>query len=219
VAVIGTPSLPDSPPAPKLVTLGVHAARQELKPDETLPLSVRGRFSDGSESEITNAVEWSSSDARVAKVDAEGRVKALLSGTTKITATYKGVSSAAWTLVVKPAPAVKVPLRKIAVEPQPQKSLEYVPRKTSTEPAATKTLEARPSEPQVSPERLRAKIASHISRAKDFRVQGDYGAALAELASARAIDPANQEIRAEIEQTRRACLAEKRLGRGGLDCG
>jgi len=220
VAVMGTTSLPDTPPAPKLVTLGVHAARQDLKPDETLALSVRGRFSDGSESEITNAVEWSSSDARVGKVDAEGRVKALLSGTTKITATYEGVSSPAWTLVVKPAPTVKVPLRKIAVEPQPQKTLENVPRKTSTEAVTTKTLEPRPSsEPQFSPEQLRARIAPYISRAKDFRVQGNYGAALAELATALAIDPANQEIRAEIEQTRRACLAERRLGRGGLDCG
>ena len=96
-------------PAPKVVKLGIYAARQELKPEETLALSLRGRFSDGSEDEITNAIKWSSSNARVAKVDAEGRVTALQSGTTEITATYDGVSSSAWTLAVKSLPSKPAP--------------------------------------------------------------------------------------------------------------
>jgi len=73
--------------------------------------------------------------------------------------------------------------------------------------------------PPAGAEQLSAKISSYINRAKTFRVQGNYGAALAELAAARAVDPGSAEIRAEIEQTKRACLAEKSLGRGGLDCG
>jgi hypothetical protein len=72
--------------------------------------------------------------------------------------------------------------------------------------------------PHHTAEQLQAKIASYLNRARDFRVQGDYAAALAELASARAVDPASVEVRAEIEQTKRACLAEKKLGRKGLDC-
>jgi hypothetical protein len=218
VAVIETVSVPERPPAPKVVTLAVHAGRQELKPDETLALSLRGRFSDGSENDITNAEEWSSSDTRVAKVDSQGRVKALQSGTAKITARYGGISSSSWTLVVKPASGVEEPPWKVAVKPQPRKNLEYVPRKTPAEAVVTKTPEARPAAPQSSPEELQAKIAPYISRARDFRVQGDYAAAMAELATARAVDPASPEVRAEIQQTKRACLAEKRLVRGGLVC-
>jgi hypothetical protein len=82
-----------------------------------------------------------------------------------------------------------------------------------------KTPAARPVAPQPNAEQLRAKIASYISRAKDYRARGNYSAALAELATARAADPANADVRAEIEQTRRACLAEKRLGSVNLDCG
>ena len=218
VAVNETVSVPERSAAPKVVRLAVHAARQELKPDESLALSLRGRFSDGSEKEITNAEEWSSSDARVAKVDSQGRVTALQSGTAKITVTYGGISSSAWTLVVKPASPAKEPSWKVAVEPQPRKSLEYAPRKPAGEGVVTKTPEARPAAPQFSPEQLRATIASYISRARDFRVQGDYGAAMAELATARAVDPVSPEVRAEIEQTRRACIAEKKLGNRSLDC-
>jgi hypothetical protein len=218
VAVIETDSVPERSPAPKVVTLAVHAERQELKADETLALSLRGRFSDGSENEITNADDWSSSDARVAKVDSQGRVTALQSGTAKITATYGGISSSAWTLVVKPASTLKEPSWKVAVKPQPRKSLEYAPRKAPAEAVVTKTPEAQPAAPQFSPEQLRAKIASYINRAKDLRVQGDYGAAMAALAAARAVDPASPEVRAEIEQTKRACIAEKKLGNRGLDC-
>jgi hypothetical protein len=96
--------------------------------------------------------------------------------------------------------------------------MEYAPRKTPAEAVVTKTPEARPAAPQSSPEQLQAKIAPYISRARDFRVQGDYAAAMAELATARAVDPASPEVRAEIQQTKRACLAERRLVRGGLVC-
>ena len=51
-----------------------------------------------------------------------------------------------------------------------------------------------------------------INRAKSFREQGNYDAALAELDRAKAIDALNEEVRTEIEQTRRACNAEKVLG-------
>ena len=225
VATSPTRSTTETPPAPKVVKLGVHAARQEIKPDETLALSLRGRFSDGSEDEITNAIEWSSSNGRVAKVDAEGRVTALQSGTTEITATYDGVSSSAWTLAVKslpskPAPAdvTKAPSWNVAVEPQPRKRSVYTSGKTSAEAVVTRMPEARPVAPELSAEQLRAKVAPYVRRAKYFRAQGDYRAAMAELVMARAVDPTSQEVGAEIEQTKRACIAEKKLGSRGLDC-
>jgi hypothetical protein len=60
-------------------------------------------------------------------------------------------------------------------------------------------------------------VGSYVNRAKGYRVQGNYAAALAELDKARAINP-SQEVIDEIEATRRACNAEKRLGRDDLTC-
>ena len=107
-----------------------------------------------------------------------------------------------------------VSVKQAPIAPAPQIPLEVKP----VAPTPQKPPEAKPVAPQLKAAQLRAKIASYINRAKDFRVQGDYASALAELANARATDPASSEVHAEIEQTRRACLAEKKLGRKGLDC-
>ncbi len=75
--------------------------------------------------------------------------------------------------------------------------------------------------PQVTPVKPPVQtisIASYINRAKSHRVQGNYAAALAELEKARTISPGSQEVLDEIEATRRACSAEKRLGRVDLTC-
>ncbi len=294
-----TSPAPAIPPAPRLVKLGVHGERGELRPADTLNLVMRGQFSDGSEETIKGGVEWKSSNPNVAAVDDEGRVTAKRAGTTEITASYSGLSSSPWTLAVKavevkPPPAPRlvalsveaeknnllahekislgvtgrysdgskkvfagevvwvtsdssvaavnsrgelqalragrvevvarsggvtsgplvVSVKQPAVVPAPQKP----PEATPVAPMPRKPVEVKPPVPQITAEQLQAKIASAIDRAKDFRVQGDYASALAELATARAMDPASPEVRAEIDQTRRACLAEKKLGRKGLDC-
>jgi len=321
-AVIAAPSVPEPRPAPKLVTLELDAGNRELKPAENMKVTLRGQFSDGSESEISTAVNWSSSDSRVAAVDSAGRVTALQPGTTRITATHGGVTSSPWSLAVKAAevkpaelkpveaqapptalvslsvnaskrqlaPQEKVPLRvtgtysdgskktlsrgviwassngavasinaageleawragktevrarwgevtsaplwlvvkeplaTVVVEAPEGKPPVYAPSQTPSYTAVEKSPEPRPVEKpaearRVVPEQLRATIASYISRAKSYRARGDYRAALSELAAARASDPASAEVSAEIEQTKRACLAEKRLGSAGLDCG
>jgi serine/threonine protein kinase len=56
------------------------------------------------------------------------------------------------------------------------------------------------------------KIRLHISQAESFRDRGEFTQALAELEKARAIDPTDMGVQAEIERTKRACLAEKKLG-------
>jgi hypothetical protein len=312
-----TPPVEPASPAPSLVNLSIYGERQDLNPDEALKLSLRARYSDGSESDISDAVEWSSSDAKVAKVDDAGRLIALQSGTTKITAAYAGLSSPAWSLNVKapppkpvPAPTlvalavdadkkdilprekivlraagkfsdgsnksvagvdwsssnsaiasvsergeleawragktavvarsgsissapfwviVKEPPPKPVVIPErtytPERSYpEEAPRKAPDYTAVERLPQPRPVPPPVNTEALRAKIAPHLSQARDYRVRGNYTGALASLSAARsAAIPGGVELVAEvdreIEQTRRACLAEKRLGRADLDCG
>lgn len=73
---------------------------------------------------------------------------------------------------------------------------------------------APPAKPQDTPDnaQARAKIAAYLRRAETLREQGNYAAALAELEKGRAVDAGSEAIAREIEQTRRACNAEKLLG-------
>ena len=56
------------------------------------------------------------------------------------------------------------------------------------------------------------KIQFHITEAGSFRDRGAFSQALAELEKARLISPTDIAVKAEIERTRRVCLAEKKLG-------
>ena len=143
-----------------------------------------------------------------------GEVEAWRAGRTEVVARIGEVASApVWLAVTEPAQSrVTEPEERKAPESSPAKTLTYATVEKAPEPPVAVV-------PEVYPEQLRAKVASYLSRAKDYRIRGDYRAALAELGNARATDPGNAEVRAEIEQTKRACLAEKRLGRSGLDCG
>ena len=284
--------LPKRPPAPNLVNLALNADRKEIKANEGLSLTLRGEYSDGTRNEIKDGIEWTSSDPRVATVDAEGQVKGLQAGRTKITGRYGGLVTPPWTLAVgatetatKPPPATNlVALRINATKKElttnermslqlkgnysdgSEKALSQGVVWQSSDPAiarvnskgevqgvragqveviaragglkssavyvvvkapsigvpaeasAQKTSGA--SEVRLPPtsEQLRLRATPYINRAKDHRVQGNYAAALAELDKAQGIDPSSSEIRKEIEQTKRACNAEKRLGRPGLDC-
>jgi len=55
-------------------------------------------------------------------------------------------------------------------------------------------------------------IRLHLTQAESFRDRGEFTQALAELEKAKSIDPTDTTVKAEIERTRRACLAEKKLG-------
>jgi len=64
-----------------------------------------------------------------------------------------------------------------------------------------------------------AKIQDHLKIAKFYRERGDYSDALAELQKARTLDPSNAEVRAESENVRKACIAERdTLKRTDLHC-
>ena len=58
----------------------------------------------------------------------------------------------------------------------------------------------------------KAKLTAFLGRAGSLREQGNYSGALAELEKARSLDPSDDTVRKEIEQTKRACNAERVLG-------
>ncbi len=273
-----------------MTNLLVSADRKTIKTSETLKLSVRGRYSDGSQSDIRDGVEWVSTDMRVATVDERGEVKALQTGTTHIIAKIGDVESSQWNLGVEsakpvPKPVVAPKLVALNVSSSKQELIESerialrakgrysdnserylssgiewqisdtnvaalndrgelvarrpgkirivarsddlasepltllikeTPKKPE-EPRAKpiKTAESQPPQPVKLPavsEQAKARVSAHIDRAQSFREQGNYAAALGELEKAKALDAASEEIRKEIEQTKRACNAEKVLG-------
>ncbi|HSE86909.1 MAG TPA: TIR domain-containing protein [Candidatus Binatia bacterium] len=184
-----------TPAATQLVALTIAAARREVKTQERLPLRVKARYSDGNEKGISSGVEWRSSDTSIASVDSRGELLALRSGKIAVVARWGGIESLALDIVVRESP----------MKP-PQESSTYRP--------AIEPPQVTPAKPPVQT----INIASYINRAKGYRVQGNYAAALAELEKARTISPGSQEVLDEIEATKRACNAEKRLGREGLEC-
>jgi TIR domain-containing protein/Big-like domain-containing protein len=276
----------ENPVVPSLTNLSVSAERRTIKPAETLKLALKGHYSDGSQKDLSDGVEWSSSDTRIATVDQRGEVKALQAGTTKIIAKVGGVESSEWTLgvenvklVAKPVAVPKlvglnvssskqelVESEKIALRARGRYSdnserylssgiewevsdrtiaavnengelvarrpgkirvvarsndLSSAPvtflirearRNLETPAKPVKTAEPAPAKLPTITEQAKGRILGHIDRARSFREQGNYVAALAELEKAKAIDAVNEEIRKEIDQTKRACNAEKVLG-------
>jgi len=88
------------------VTAAVVTAVQVDPPVKTIPkgqtqaFTATAIFSDGTNQPVTTGVSWQSSDTAVATISAAGVASGLAAGTTKITAEYGGVTSAAATLTV-----------------------------------------------------------------------------------------------------------------------
>ena len=76
--------------------------------------------------------------------------------------------------------------------------------------------ESRSSEADVAG--VATKIQEHIKTAGSYRDRGDYSPALAELAKAKSLDPANKAVQSELESTTKACLAEQRIVLTNLRC-
>jgi hypothetical protein len=173
----------------KLVDLDASSVNKELFTGERAPIRVHGRYSDNTEKSISDGLQWHLSDPALASVNSNGELVALRPGKVEVSARSGDRQSSPLTFLIKESPKAMLP------QVKPDKPSEPRPVKA---PAAT--------------EQTRARIAAAISRAGSFRGQGNYAAALTELEKAKAIDKSNEEIRKEIEQTRRACKAEVVLG-------
>ncbi len=180
--------------APKLVALNVSSSKQELVESERIALRAKARYSDNSEKYLSSGIEWQISDTTLASLNDRGELVARRPGKIRIVARSDDLTSSPITLLIKETPKK--------------------PEEPRTKPM--RTSESQPQQPvklpAVTDEQAKARISAHIDRAQSFREQGNYGAALAELEKAKAFDAASEEIRKEIEQTKRACNAEKVLG-------
>ena len=166
--------------APKLVGLNITSNRNELFTKEKVSIRAMGRYSDNTEKYFSSEVDWETSDRTIASVSTRGQLEALRPGKVKVVARSGQLQSTPLTVVVK--------------EPQ---------AKTPPQTMPTKTSELQPITPPLLSEQSKARISAYINRAKTFREQGNYAAALTELEKAKAMDALNEDVRTEIEQTRR----------------
>ena len=203
---VESPEPPAKPaPMPKLVGLQIDSSKQELVASEKIPLRVRGTYSDRSEKYLSSAVEWRVSDRTVASLTERGELIARRPGKIEVVARADNISSPALAFVVKESRKAPEP------QPVPVKPIELAPVKP-IEPLPIKPVEPPPVKPPVLSEQAKTRVLAHVGRAQTFREQGNYAAALAELEKARSLDAANEDVRREIDQTKRACNAEKVLG-------
>jgi hypothetical protein len=83
-----------------IVWLAIQGKRQ-LNVGEKTVLWVGGRFSDGSETEVTRNLDWHSSDDSVVAVSRDGQVEARKDGFADITVRYERMASPPLTVVVR----------------------------------------------------------------------------------------------------------------------
>jgi hypothetical protein len=93
----------------RLVALTVLAERKELNVDSRIPLTVKGKYSDGRENEINGTVRWESSDRNIAVVNSRGELEARKEGRAEITASYSGLTSPRYTFFIKGVPQPEKP--------------------------------------------------------------------------------------------------------------
>jgi uncharacterized caspase-like protein len=159
-----------------LTSLTITADKREIKINESLALRAHAKFADGREIEVSEDIQWSSSDANVASVDGNGKIQGRRAGRTQITARFAGVSSQNFALAVSAA----------------------------NEPTLVKA--------------ATVNMQEQLQGVRLSRDQGNYRAAFAILEKLQAAEPSNKDIQAELERTRKACLAEKQLGVSDLGC-
>jgi serine/threonine protein kinase len=193
------PKAPEPVSASRLVSLAIHATHREVNVNGRLALRAQGRYSDGKESEV-KTVRWESSDSAIADVNARGEVFGQRAGKVQVIARSGDVASEPVRLTVKSvAPAESLGVR----QTQPNKTIARVAPTPSKDESKTKS----------------AQSNEQVKTARGYRERGDYARAFAVLEKAGKIDPHNPEVQEEIAVTKRACNAERTLGRSDLNCG
>ncbi len=180
-----------------VVAVAIFANRTELNVHERLPLVARGKYSDGREDDLT-AVRWESSNPNVIAIDAHGVIAAVRQGRANVIARYQGIRSKPLTILV----AAPANLTRPAVA-----EVKTTPVQDPGKAAAIKDGPTREKE-----------IDAALKSANGHLDKGEYSEASAVLEKIQKIDPGNRKISAAIASARKACNAEKNLGRTDLKC-
>jgi ABC-type phosphate transport system substrate-binding protein len=78
--------------SPSLQSIAVTPAGKTIAPGSSQPFTATGKFSEGTNRDITASATWSESHASVAVVNGSGGVTAIADGTTDVTAASSNVT-------------------------------------------------------------------------------------------------------------------------------
>ena len=107
-----------------LASIAVTPPSAALAPASTLGLTATGTFSDGSTQTITNAVNWSSSDANVASVNNSGQITGQSAGNATMTA-QQGSVSGTMVVVVESSALVSLQITPASISIAEQTSTQF----------------------------------------------------------------------------------------------
>jgi len=119
-----TGSAPLTVSSATLVSIAVTPASAVLAPASTLGLTATGTFSDGTTQTVTNAVNWSSSDANVASINNSGQITGQSAGSATITA-QQGSVSGSMVVVVEGSALVSLQLAPASISIAVQTSTQF----------------------------------------------------------------------------------------------
>ena len=98
-------------PCPKYQAINITVQARDLVPLVTMKAYAYGLCVDGSQELINSGLTWTSSDPKVATVDATGLIKAINPGTALITSSKNGLTSNAHKIVVLSSPVARLDIR------------------------------------------------------------------------------------------------------------
>ena len=92
-----------------MVSIGITPANPAIAAGQNQQFSAKGKFSDGSNQDLTSSVNWPSSDTTVATISASGMASGLKQGASTIEAASGSVSTST-SLTVNPPSVVSIAL-------------------------------------------------------------------------------------------------------------
>jgi len=98
-----TASLTISPAASNLVSIALSPLAASVPVNTSQQFSAIGTYSDGSTSDLTTVVSWSSSSTATAAINASGLLAAVAAGSTNVSASFAGVSQSTSVTVTAPS--------------------------------------------------------------------------------------------------------------------
>ena len=142
------------PLPPRVVALIGHGYPRTLHVNERKALSITFKFSDGTEREVREGVEWESSNETVLRITPEGEVEGLKNGTATLAARYKDFRSEPMIIEVSGTGMKSVPTSRAKHPPRAEASHGLLPRQPPAveQPAEAPAAPFRLPRPQPSDE-------------------------------------------------------------------
>src|SRR6516225_6366434 len=94
------------PARPTIASLNVFPANPSAVTEKGQQFTATGKYSDGSQQDLTKTSSWTSSNTSVSTIDASGMATTIQTGSTTISATFGSVSGSTTLTVVAPPPSI-----------------------------------------------------------------------------------------------------------------